>query len=92
MQVFFWFRTYVHVFSNADIGCVQVFFCVCALFSMLSAAPAPEPQLAVGAAAVVAAAGVKAAIIAGIRLSVADTYSYRRCRGRRLRINYRHYM
>ena len=44
----------------------QVFFCVCALFTLLSAAPAPEPQLAIGAAAVLAAAGVKAAIIAGL--------------------------
>ena len=44
----------------------QVFFCVCALFALLSAAPAPEPQLAIGAAAVLAAAGVKAAIIAGL--------------------------
>jgi hypothetical protein len=55
----------VQVFSNVYMRCVQVFFCVCALFSLLSAAPAPEPQVAIGAAAVLAAAGVKAAIIAG---------------------------
>jgi hypothetical protein len=48
---------------------LQVFFCVCALFSLLSAAPAAQPQLVLSslgaAAAIAAAAGLKGAVIAG---------------------------
>jgi hypothetical protein len=48
---------------------LKVFFCVCALFSLLSAAPAAQPQLVLSslgaAAAIAAAAGLKGAVIAG---------------------------